>query len=358
MNIANKGEGDPEGRKLARRHAQACEEACRMAEVLAIMLRRAAIDDSGVNVLALKLREQCVRCMEKAEGGPVIARLTTKNTGHPLLEGRPANVLHLDESGTAVVGPEPVFALGGVAMHEEDCDAYVTNANALKMRFWGHTNITFHEPHMRKHRAIFNFHGDRAKQSAFEKDLRYLLKNTPFVCFGVAVRKDLFKSMFVDQGIDPYLPTKVYDLAIMLLLERYVDYLSTNADRRLGRVHLESIGKRDDAEHQAAYADLLLHGTQFVPESTFQSWVEAGCRFAPKQGSGPAELADLVAREVYEWANSDCKVDPRHWDILKPKIYRRDEGHFGRFGIKIFPADGLEDAIYAHRVACGAVVRN
>jgi hypothetical protein len=354
----NKGVGDPDGKRLARRQSFALEEACRLAECLARMLRQCNLPDKDANAIATDLRVKSVQAAERAEGR-IESRLTTKKTGHPLLEGRKVNCLFLDESGTSVIhAPEKVFALGGVAIHEEDIAPYQVAADKIKQKFFGRTDITFHEPLMRNHRDSFSFHGDPTRRREFDDEIRNLVANTPFVVFGIGIRKDFLKREYIDSGSDPYLPTQVYDLAIMLLLERYTDFLATHTERRIGRVHLESIGAREDAEHQAAYADLLLHGTQFVSEKAFQSWVEAGCRFVPKSGSNPAELADLVAREVFEWTRDACQVEPPYWQTLASKIHLRAEGHYGKFGIKLFPSTGIEDAIMAHRQACGAGKRN
>ena len=333
------------------------EEACRLAECLARALRRAGHPDEAAMELAKELRIAAVQLLERSEGR-IESRLKTKNTGHPLLEDRKVNCLHLDESGTAAIAADDeVFALGGVAMHEADVPAYVAKADELKLHFFGSIDITFHEPLMRKHDKIFSFGADPAKRAEFDRALYALVEATPFTAFGVGIRKKVFRREFVETGVDPYLPTSVYDLAIMLLLERYVDFLATHAERRLGRVHLESIGSREDAEHQAAYADLLLHGTQFVSESAFQSWVEAGCRFSPKRGSSPTELADLVARDMFEWTRSDCSVEPRYWRIISAKAHLRGDGQFGKFGIKVFPNSNIEEAVTAHRLGCGATVR-
>jgi hypothetical protein len=170
------------------------------------------------------------------------------------------------------------------------------------------TAITFHEPHMRIHKSQFWFKGDKVRQHEFDSAIGQLLNDTSFTVFGAGIRKDVFAQEFVNTGCDPYLPTRVYDLAIMLVMERFVDFLGDNNERRMGRVHLESIGAGEDAEHQSAYSDLMLHGTQFVSERSFQGWVEAGCRFSPKSGSNPAELADLVAREVFEWTRDGARA--------------------------------------------------
>lgn len=297
--------------------------------------------------------------MEKATGGHVESRLTIKNTGHPLLENRKLDFLYLDESGTpAFSDPNSVFALGGVSLREEDARLYIKRANRLKMQFFGRTDITFHEPQMRRHDDNFSFGGNKERRQEFDAALRALVKQTRFRVFGVGIRKTQFQAEFVDTNCDPYLPTNLYSLALMLLLERYVNYIALNNERRLGRVHIESIGSHDDAEHQVDYADLVLHGTQFVSGRTFQCWVEPGCRFSVKHGSDPSELSDLVAREVFEWTRADCGKDPPYWDILNSKAYVRGDGLYGKFGIKVFPATGVEDAIREHRLLCGATDKN
>src|SRR5437867_3365810 len=119
-NELHKGPGDPDGRRLALRRANATEEACRIAECLARALRRCGASDATALQIAQDLRVESVQLREKAEGR-IESRLTTRTTGHPLLENRRTTCLYLDESGSSSMrGTENIFALGGVAMREED----------------------------------------------------------------------------------------------------------------------------------------------------------------------------------------------------------------------------------------------
>ena len=102
--------------------------------------------------------------------------------------------------------------------------------------------------------------------------------------FGVGVRKTAFQKEYVETGIDPYLPTDIYAAAIVLLLERYLDYLANTRAGSIGRVTFESQGPREDAIHQMEYARVLIHGTQWVAPASFR-WLETGLRFVPKRGS-------------------------------------------------------------------------
>ncbi len=275
------------------------------------------------------------------------------------------NLLFVDESGKSF--PEPnqtgseVFALGAVAMSEAARDAYCKSADAVKLEFFGRTDFAFHEPFMRqryqdpKSQVDYSFNLDTTRQKEFDAAVEGLISQTDFVTFGVAIRKFGFQKEFLDTGIDPYLPTDVYALAIMLLLERYVDMLATAPGSLLGRVTFESQGSREDAVHQLEYARVLIDGSQWVPDSAFRNWLETGLQFAPKAGSHPVELADFFSRDLFEWTRNGCEGAPKWWTAYCPKVYVRGDGLMGKFGVKVFPDSDIRDAVITHRNAWGAI---
>lgn len=61
------------------------------------------------------------------------------------------------------------------------------------------------------------------------------------------------------------------------------------------------------------------------------------------------ELADLVARELYEWVYSGCQSNSDLWQCLSRKIYVRDSGLRGTFGVKVFPDYDVREHILMHR---------
>jgi hypothetical protein len=255
-----------------------------------------------------------------------------------------------------MAGNPPYFALASIAIAEEKIDDYRAAANEIKQEFFKRTDITFHEPHMRHREGWFGLGGDKAKQDEFDAAVNKLLEETPFVAFGVGVRKEAFKKEFVDSGIDPYLSTDVYSVAILMLLERYVDYLASQQKHRFGRVIFESQGTLEDATHQLEYARILLDGSQWVPDSAFRAWLETGLRFQPKCGSDPMEIADMFARDLYEWIRGDCKTPSKRWDLFSKRAYCRADGLMGKFGIKVFPDADIRDIIEQHRAAYGATL--
>lgn len=306
-----------------------------------------------INALARQEQNELLRAFGRIEPRK---RFKT-HSSHPLLEQRPRSNLYIDEAGKSFPQPAIIpdfFALGAIALPEEEADNYCVAANDLKLEFFGTTKITFHEPDMREHVGPYYFSGDATRQREFDEAIDGLVAKTDFRAFGVGVRKTAFDREFLATGIDPYLPTDAYAVAIIMLLERYIDFLATNPAKRLGRVTFESQGPLEDAYHQLEYARTLLEGSQWVPESAFRNWLEPGLRFTVKQGSDPMELADMLSRDLYEWVRGACAVNPKRWDVFSRKIYCRGDGRMGKFGVKVFPDSDIRDAVEAHRAACGA----
>lgn len=353
--------GDPDGRRLARRRAAQLAEAGRLIYAARALLEETEIPlelCDQVNSL-IKTREQAE--LMRAHGRLAPRKRFRKAGGQPLQQGRGVYLLFIDESGVSHPErqkAEAYFALGAVALSDEAAADYRAAADALKITFFGTREMTFHEPDMRRHDGPYYFGGDRAKQVAFDQAVNDLLTETPILAFGVGVDKMAFAAQFVRNGGDPYLPSDVYTLAVMMLIERYVDFVATSPGGELGRVIFESQGPKEDAVHQLEYARLLVYGTQWVHASDFQHHLEAGVRFRPKIGSDPLELADIVARDVYEWVEGRCESSPHRWHVLNSKIYCREDRAMGKFGIKIFPDSHLREQIEAHRWQAGPMQKN
>ena len=331
-----------------------------MARLLEILLERADYDTEVCKSLIKDLGGYENSQLVKSYGRLESRRRYKGHSSQPLLDERRLNALYVDENGKS--NPEPLagptfFSLGAIAVKPDDAASYINAADKLKNEFFGRVDFTFHEPYMRNHDGLYYFNGDEVQQNAFDDAINNLIRSTPFVAFGVGVRKHAYAS-FMDRELDPYLPTDAYSLAIDLLMERYVDYLATGEEKVMGRVTFESQGPKEDAEHQLEYARLLLDGTQWVPASAFRNWLETGMRFMPKSNSHPLELADMFSRDLYEWVSGECEVKPFRWGIFEEKIYRRGDGLRGKFGVKIFPDMDIRDKIEAHRLQVARVPEN
>lgn len=347
--------GDPDGRRLAKERAVSLAEAGRLANVLAVMLDRAGVDTGAISEISRMVTREEQTALLQAHGR-IESRKRFKITSQPPPhDDRVRDFLFLDECGKpSFRSADPVFALGGISMSSVEVGRYNRRVNEIKKHFFGRTVFTLHEPNIRRHEENYSFGGDPARRREFCDALDSMVRDLRFRAFGVAIRKADFRR-FIDAGTDPYLPLDLYSVAIHLLLERYVDYLATRRPKRaLGSVTFESQGPKENAEHQRDYVELLLSGTQWVPDAAFRHWLETGVRFTRKQGTEPMELADMFSRDLFEWAGGGCVADPRRWACFDAKIYRRDDMSMGKFGVKVFPDSDVREAVEAHRARCAA----
>lgn len=345
--------GDPEGRRIAKKKASLLAEAGQVARVLSVLVQRAGHDDERCTQLIRSLAKEEQKQLQKSHGRIESRKRFKPHSSNPVRENRPPSFLYIDENGKSGIEPNvkgpSFFALTAVAMVEEDIAPYCVAADQIKTEFFGRTDLTFHEPYMRNREGPYGFGGDENRQQEFDEALEQLVEKTNFVAFGVGVRKDAFVEDFVKTEVDPYLPTDVYALSIIMLLERYIDFLSSSEVTRFGKVTFESQGPKEDAYHQLEYARTLLDGSQWVPESAFRSWLETGLRFTPKQGSEPMELADMFSRDLYEWVRSEGASKPKRWEQFSRKIHCRGDGKMGKFGVKVFPDSDIRNIVEKHR---------
>ena len=340
--------GDPEGRRVARERAEMLSESLTIAHALKSLMRRASVDTAEVDQLTRDLKNQEQQARQKGYGQLESRKRFLRTTSHPQHLGRPRNLLFIDENGVHGNEPSPTyFTLGGVAMDEEHVDDYVVAANEIKSHFGLGVETTFHEPRMRDFRSPFDFPQDR--RAEFDLAISELLQKQPITVFAVGIRKLALSQFVVREGLNPNLPTDMYSLAIMLLMERYVDYLASRGDDRTGYITFESLDPMQDAKHQLEFARILIDGTEWVPPSAFRSWLFTGLEFKPKLGSHPLEMADMVSRDMYEWIKSDCIGDPKRWDLFSSKAYCRGDGTVGKFGIKVFPNSDILGRTSIHR---------
>jgi hypothetical protein len=334
--------GDPGGRRLAQRKANLLGEANRVGTALKILLERANVptdDIALLDELLSRVSKTEVTELQKAHGRLDPRSRYHLDSSHPLLDGRPTCTLYLDESGHSEAQPghaPPLFVLGGVVLLDEDRESYVTAADSIKEEFFGRTNFSFHEPFMRQRRQDsrshidYSFSLDEQRQRAFDSAIQHLIMATPFKMFAVAVRKDAYQREFVDGGLDPYLPANAYSLAIIMILERFIDYLAHLGPRRMARVALESQGAREDAQHQLEYARLLLEGlsgclrvpfvTIFRPgwpshqradlpqQNSLTSWLVMYLNGLETRARGPRNGGTSIGRRPMLEATSDGEV--------------------------------------------------
>lgn len=64
----------------------------------------------------------------------------------------------------------------------------------------------------------------------------------------------------------------------------------------------------------------------------------------------------MFARDLFEWVRDDCVNEPRRFPLFSNKIYCREDGAMGKFGVKVFPDADIRENVLRHREKCGAVI--
>ncbi len=269
---------DPQGKRMARARAARAEEALQLLTLA--QSRVEFLEHDQLRTALDNLRRDLRRCFEADEsrgGGHLDPRRKYKGRSqHLALEHRRGVItLHLDESGKPERDLEqPHFVLAGVAMDNETADGYIEAANALKQKYGLAPSLCLHAPQIEKGVDDFAFGDNLVTQSEFRRELDCIVESTDFRLLGTVIRKDKLAELLLEGTEYPNLPAGLYEIALTFVAERFVDML--HADQTLkpcGRLVFESIGNLEDALHQRAFADLLIHGSEFVSDGCFRGWL-------------------------------------------------------------------------------------
>lgn len=342
---------DPDRKMARRREAATAMEA--IAFLGQAMHKASRYPDWRVLDRLVGIKRDILRIHDRAKGegeGHVGSRKKHRGRSqHLAKENWPVHVLYLDESGQSVHSPDqPVFVLCGVALDEPSSAQFAERSSELKKQYGADPNATLHATDLERGAGGFEFLSDPSISTLFWKDLTNAVEETPFELFAAVVRKTRLTGSD-DDGELGNLPGDVYEIALTLVLERLVGALYDRGCTK-GRLVFESIGGREDALHQRALADLLLHGSEFVADGCFRGCIEPGCSFAVKGGSSPLELADLCARWIMTFFRDGQPHDHRFWSIVAPKIYASGLEK-GKFGLKVFPDSDIREEVLALRRA-------
>jgi len=284
------------------------------------------------------------------------------------LADRPVIHLFVDESGQAddvreFAKDNDFFTLGAIAISAEAHKEYQGRAKQLKQEFFKRDrDVKLHASELRKAMKGPTEQGGKFALKAGKswpelvEALDELVEQTDFTAFGIIIQKWVFRQEFTTTGKDPFLPREAYNLALHLLLERFVSFLASADDAPIGSITLESQNSeqdaRKDAQHQLSIAETIVHGTRWVSPEPLQLDILPGVEFLRKQPSHPLELSDMLANFLYQLARDgfyDTRppawsrtTRSRLWDIFCHKFYQEGDLRHGKFGLKVFPAGRLD----------------
>lgn len=353
---------------VARQRSELLKDAAKRARQLGEVLEQAgALKETGFRGVPSRIARAAKIAEEDASAFSGKPHPGREIYFHDRPADRPVIHLFVDESGQAgdvreFAKDNDFFTLGAIAISAEAHKRYQASAERLKRQFFKDgTNVVLHATNLRQAmerppgwKSEFTLNAGKS-WPGLVRALERLAKETEFTAFGIIIQKWVFHQEFTETGKDPFLPRETYDLALHLLLERFVSFLASANDAPIGSITLESQNSeqdaRKDAQHQLSIAETIVHGTRWVSPEPLQLDIRPGVEFLRKQPSHPLELSDMLANFLYRLAQRgfdnnqlpNLRQGDNLWNIFYEKLYGEGDLRQGKFGLKVFPAGDLDD---------------
>jgi len=208
-------------------------------------------------------------------------------------------MIFVDESGDhglLSIDPEfPVFALVFCLIRKADyVNQLVPAFQQLKMDYWGHDQVIFHEHDIRKEKGLFGLLRTNSElRREFYSRLNEIIEQAPVHLIASVIDK----SQLTEKYANPYNP---YEIALLFCMERVLTFLLGNgqADTRIP-VLFESRGKREDDELELEFRRICDNRSNWGYKSPdFQKLTFEHSFVDKKSNSSGLQLADLVARPL------------------------------------------------------------
>ena len=262
-------------------------------------------------------------------------------------------VMFMDEAGDHnlrnIDSSYPAFCLAGCIFESVYYHAIARpRVDALKMRFWGRTDVILHSRYIRKQQGPFVFLGDREKREEFYTAINDLVSELEFTILAVVILKAAHLNEHGSAARHPY------HLALESILERYAAFMRTHDDINSGYVLAESRGKQPDQLLKTEYRRLRDLESDRRPDLSNITglWMEK--KSANLVG---LQIADLVAYPIAaKVLHPDA--EQKAFDVLREKIatgFAHDRQSFLGSGLKILPRSTLEpDLLWGNKTEHGS----
>ena len=238
-------------------------------------------------------------------------------------------IAFVDESGDAVLDPIdpqfPVLVLAICLFHRPAYEELVVpRMRDLKLDYFGHSSVVFHEREIRQRRGVFTSLGSEARRTDFLEDLTRALANLPFTVIAAAADKRLLTTS-PEPSID------LYQQCLRAGLSNVHQCLDELGEHPLPiDVIVESRGRREDKHLKE-----LFDAFQRPANATLESVPGFELSFANKAaGLIGLEVADLIAYPIARHILGRPQArDP--FGLIRHKMYRGPDGRIEDYGLTI-----------------------
>ena len=247
----------------------------------------------------------------------------------------------IDESGTPecskIQSHFPVFTLCGVVFNHTSYCNFKESLDALKVEFWGHTNVILHSYHISQKNGDFDILKNSDVNKSFIDKLSNIISNADFKVLAVTIDKYRYIEMYGNEAR----ATLAYEKALEFIVER-----SIYSIRRLRtsktkiyfvpeKRNVGNVGK--DKILMKYYENLIANGNEYLTTDS-TSICNAKLEFRTKsQNVHGQQLADLCAYPIAKSYFDKENIHPSY-PIIDSKFIRcMRTRKIDGFGLKIFP---------------------
>lgn len=228
-------------------------------------------------------------------------------------------IIFVDESGDhglATIDPEyPVFSLVFVIIKKTDyVERIVPAFQSLKIKYWGHDQVIFHENEIRKEKGHFGvLRTNSDLRYKFIEELSAVIKDAPFQYVASVIRKD----RLVQKYVTPFSP---YQIGLLFCLEKAMEVILKNGqENKLCHVLIEGRGSKEDRDLELEFRRICDNQRKwgYKPTDFGRVPFQMFC-IDKKSNSSGLQLADLIARPIALKILRPEQANKTH-DILKEK---------------------------------------
>ncbi len=255
--------------------------------------------------------------------------------------------LYLDESGDwgfpRYHQKHPILCLCGTVIEDSLYRTQVKPAiNRIKKAKLRSQNVILHRAKLTTRTGQFATLKTDEAVSAFSKRMSARISELDLTFIISALDKPKFLERYSTRPVDDWLPTDVYTMLFVFVVERFVAFLHQH-DKATGSIIVESRGSKENVRVQNEFTKMLRDGTQFYRDWQFREVLRVpAVRFYDKS-KGESEIglqiSDWVALPLAKTLQDASSPHPE-WSIYKEKIWLGgNPSKPGQVGLKTFPED-------------------